>query len=94
MIYKGDNTAAFDSTFLTIHINNPDNLVISKADFRCGKILKSFENPTFPLEVNLTEEDTRQLTIQNNCYLAVYDEQGRKRTCEGTITFSAKGCCV
>jgi hypothetical protein len=89
-IYKGDNTEAFDNKFLTIDVENINNLTISKAEFRCGKIIKTFKNPTFPIDINLTEIETKMLQTSNNCYLAIYDEKGRKKTCEGTIRIDAK----
>ena len=86
-ITRGDNTAAFGGTFLTISLNNTTGLAISKAEFACGAIRLSFENPVFPLTINLTEEQTSQLCCKNDCFLAVWDSEGRKRTCEGTLTF-------
>lgn len=93
-IYKKDDTNAFDQKFLRIELENPSNLKILKAEFRCGKILKIFTDPKFPLDVDLTNEETDQLSYSNTCYLAVYDEFGRKRTCEGSFSFPAKGAVV
>lgn len=90
MIYKGDNTSAFDSKFLTIELENLNNLKVSKAIFVCGKIKKTYNKPEFPLEVVLNETETAQLYYHNDAYLIVYDEQGRKLTCDGCISFSAK----
>ena len=78
-ITRGDNTAAFGGTFLTISLNNTTGLAISRAEFACGAIRLSFENPVFPLTINLTEEQTSQLCCKNDCFLAVWDEEGRKR---------------
>ena len=90
MLYRGDDTNAFGGKFITINLDNAEGLNISKAEFRCAAILKTFENPTFPLEVNLSSEETSQLTGHNSCYLAIYDEHGRKHTCEGVLTFESK----
>ena len=90
IIYTKDDTNAFDNNFLTIELENATGLAISKAEFRCGKIFKTFENPMFPLTVNFSSEETELLNYTNACYLAVYDEQGRKRTCEGHIIFNAR----
>lgn len=90
-IFRGDNTSAFGTTFITINIRNPYGLEISKALFRCGELVKEFENPVFPLYVNFTEEETKQLAFNNVCYLAVWDTMGRKRTCEGHLKFKTKG---
>lgn len=86
-ITRGDNTAAFGGTFLTISLRNTTGLNISRAEFACGSIRLSFENPVFPLTINLSEQQTAQLCGKNDCFLAVWDEQGRKRTCEGTLSF-------
>lgn len=90
-IYRGDNTEAFGSKFLLIDIENPNALVISKAEFRCGDVLKEFLNPIFPIEVSLNEKETETLQRTNYGYLAVYDEKGRKKTLEGSVSFNAKG---
>lgn len=90
MLYRGDDTDAFNGKFITIELENAENLIISKAEFKCGTILKTFENPLFPLQVSLSAEETAQLNYTNNCYLALYDEEGRKRTCAGTITITSK----
>lgn len=102
-IFCNDDTGAFGQTLLTIDLYNPSNFKISKAEFRCGKVLKVFSQPVFPLKINLTAEETSQLshintTIQpvlsNPCYLAVYDEEGRKKTLDGSITLGVRKCVV
>lgn len=89
-IFKGDSTAAFGNTFLTININNPDNFVISKAIFVCGCIKKTFNNPEFPLRVNFSSQETQKLSANNVGYLVVYDEVGLQKTCTGNIKFKAQ----
>ena len=90
-IYKGDNSGAFNANFITIKASIPDGWTVSKAKFKCGPLpVMTFENPQFPLIVNLSSQQTRQLSQQNICYLAVYDEEGRKLTCKGSVTFVAK----
>ena len=90
-IYSGDNTGAFGNNFITIRANIPDGHVISMAKFKVGNLpVMSFPNPEFPLIINLTSAQTRQLQQQNTCYLAVYDELGRKATCKGSLTFVTK----
>lgn len=86
----GDNTGAFGGTFLTISLNNNtgEQITVSKAVFACGSVRVEFKNPVFPLVVNLTEEQTEKLNCKNTCYLAVWDDQGRKRTCEGSLSFN------
>ena len=90
-IYKGDDSAAFGKNFITIRANIPEGHTVTMAKFKCGTLpVMTFPNPTFPLVVNLTPAQTRQLQQQNTCYLAVYDSEGRKATCKGTLTFVAK----
>lgn len=89
-LYKGDDTNAFDAKFLTIELENAQGLQISKAVFKCGTILKEFENPTFPLSIDLCCEETLRLNCSNTCYLAIYDDKGRKRTCSGSLCLIAK----
>lgn len=89
-IFKGDNTAAFGNDFIKISIDNPAGYIISKAIFVCGCLKKTFDNPQFPIYINLTSEETSMLRGANVCYLVVYDGLGRQKTCNGTLTFNAK----
>ena len=89
-VFKGDNTGAFGNNFITIELENPLGYTISKAEFVCGCFRKVFENPTFPLIINFTEEESKKFNFKNTCYLIVWDELNRQKTCEGTLTFEAK----
>lgn len=92
-IYQGDNTAAFGGNFLTIRLVLPEGQEmppISKVELKIGCICKTFENPVFPLTVNLTEEETLKLQAVNTAYLAVWDNEDRKKTCQGKITFKTE----
>ena len=90
-IYKGDDTAAFGNTLLTINATIPEGRVVSKAKVKIGNLpVMTFSNPVFPLKINLTSSQTRQLSTQTECYMAVYDEEGRKATCKGVLKFVAK----
>lgn len=90
-MYRGDNSAFAGAEYIRIELENNANVTISKAEFRSGKVLKTFENPLFPLIVNFDEEES--MLLDNNAigYLAVYDELGRKRTVKGYISFKTKG---
>ena len=89
MIYRGDDTDAFDNEFITVELDEaPEG--ITKAEFRAGNVLKEYENPTFPLPISLTSAETMSLREENCCYLAIYDSEGRKWTCEGTLSFSTQ----
>lgn len=89
MIFQGDNTAAFGGNFLTINISSESGIVptITRAELKIGCICKTFNNPTFPMTINLTEEETAKLSATNTVYMAVWDANGRKKTCQGTISF-------
>lgn len=89
-VYKGDNTGAFGNSFITIDFENPENYVVSKAMFICGCLKKPIPNPQFPVILNFTEEESKRFNFKNTCYLVVWDEQGRQKTCEGTLTFEAE----
>ena len=90
MVRKGDDTNAFDFGFLTVELNNPEGYTITKAEIRIGVLTKTIENPDFPLDISLTREETSMLSeCGNQCYMAIYDDQDRKYTCEGTLSFKA-----
>ena len=89
-IYKGDDTGAFGNNFITINLDNPLEFPISKAIFSCGCITKSYTNPTFPLIINLNSEETEKLRASNVCYLIVFDQFGKQKTCQGTLKFNAQ----
>ena len=91
VVYKGDDTGAFSNNLLTIRANIPEGQTVSKAKLKIGSLpVMTFDAPTFPIVVNLTPAQTRQLQQQNTVYMAVFDELGRKATCRGTVTFVAK----
>ena len=89
-IFKGDDTSAFGTSFITIYLDNPAGFEISKAIFVCGCLKKTYENPSFPLVINFTSEETSKMRGSNVCYLVVYDSEGRQKTCQGTLTFDAQ----
>lgn len=89
-LYRSDDTDAFGSSFITINIETEVNVTITKAVFQCGTIKKVFDDPVFPLSIELTSQETKSLPANNLCYLAVYDENGKKRTCEGSLQFSTQ----
>lgn len=89
-IFKGDNSGAFGQDFITINLNNPYGYPISKAIFVCGCLQKTFQNPQFPLVINFTSQETSNFNSLNTCYLVVFDQQGRQKTCQGNLTFKAQ----
>lgn len=89
--YKGDDFDAFDQEWAKIELDFPEDWIISKADFKVGNLpVMRFNNPIFPLDVNLTSEQTTNLKDVNTCYMAIYDDLGRKQTLEGSWTFQAE----
>lgn len=87
-IRKGDDTDAFDFGFLTINLENASEYIITKAEVKIGNLLKIINNPVFPLQISLNRLETEKLNEQNNmCYMAIYDIQGRKYTCKGSLSF-------
>lgn len=90
-IYKGDDTGAFGQNFLKVNLSVPTGHAVSKAEIKIG-ILEPIiiNNPDFPLVINLTSEQTSLLMNKNDVYMAVYDEEGRKATCKGVVTFNAR----
>lgn len=94
-LYQGDNLQAFDGRPIevTIQLDDGEEMpVINKAIFviNSGDIVKTFNNPTFPLEIELNEAETSKLSYRNFANLIVYDSQNRKLTCDGTLNFIAK----
>lgn len=89
-IYMGDNTGAFGNNFITINLENPLGYQITKAVFVCNCLTKTFENPQFPLTVNFDSSETAKLRSSNTCFLVVFDELGRQKTCTGNLTFKAQ----
>lgn len=89
--YKGDDFDAFDQEWAQIELDFPEDWIISKAEFKVGNLpVMRFTDPVFPLDVNLTSEQTVNLKDVNTCYMAIYDDLGRKQTLSGSWTFQAE----
>ena len=88
-LVRGDDSQAFGQNLLRITLSDPDHLLdrhsISKCEIRfSGCVAKVFENPEFPLVINLTSEESNKLQAGDNmAVMAVWDEEGRKVTPEG-----------
>ncbi|MCR5261960.1 MAG: hypothetical protein K6C94_09010 [Candidatus Gastranaerophilales bacterium] len=89
-IFKGDNLQAFNGQPFKIEFDA--DLPVSKAALviNNGIIIKEFENPSSPLLVELDENDTAKLSASNQAHFVVWDSNGRKRTCDGVLNFTAK----
>lgn len=89
-LYRGDDTNAFGKEFLTIELENEKEFIVTKAEFQCGTLLRVLENPVFPIQIALDRAETKQLRNENLCYLRVYDENGLRETCEGTLVIETQ----
>lgn len=89
VIYKGDDMGAFGGS-ITVNLNNPDNYTITRVEFQCGCFYRSIENPVFPLVFKPTREDTARFGTSNICYLRVYDSNGLRETCKGSMDVRAQ----
>ena len=89
----GDDTHSFGQDFLEIEADFPDETWagrVTEAHVKIGNLpVMIFQNPDFPITVNLTSAQTAMLKNKNECYMAVFDENGLKQTCEGQLTFPA-----
>lgn len=89
--YRGDDWDAFGQEWVEIRLDVPANWTISKAEFKVGNLpVMTFINPQFPKVVSLDASQTQNLKDINVCYLAIYDELGRKQTLDGSWTFETK----
>lgn len=90
-IFRGDSTDSFGRHWLTIEADYPSDWVISRAEFAVGNLpVMIFDDPEFPLTVDLSSSQTILLKDINTCYLSLYDENGLKQTCEGTFIFETR----
>ncbi len=89
--YKGDDFNAFGQEWALVEVDIPEDWIVTKAELRIGNLPKmTFNNPVFPFPVNLESYQTSNLKDINECHLAIYDEEGRKLTLEGSWTFVAE----
>ena len=88
---RGDDWNAFGQEWALIEADIPEDWVVSKAVFKVGNLAPiTFENPVFPIPFSLESYQTIDLKDVTTCYLAIYDEQGRKQTLEGSWTFETE----
>jgi len=88
-VFKTDDMGAFGGK-ITVNINNPNDYEITRAEFQCGCYYQSVDNPVFPLVFKPTREDTAKFNNVNICYLRVYDSNGLRQTCKGSMTIPAQ----
>ena len=85
---RGDDWNAFGEEWALIEADIPEDWVVTKAEFKVGDLPKmTFLNPVFPIPVSLEGYQNKNLKDVVSCYLAIYDEEGRKKTLDGSWTF-------
>ena len=82
MLVRTDDTGAFgQDELLRINFSVPEGQTVNKAILYCGENLKlEFPEPTSPIRVNLTSEQTAILKDNNCCNLVLYDGENRQLT--------------
>lgn len=90
-LFRCDDTDAFNQNWLTIEADYPQDWIVSMAEFKVSNLPSMFfEDPEFPLMINLSSAQTALLKDTNSCYLTLYDTEGRRQTCEGTFIFETR----
>jgi hypothetical protein len=89
-ITRGDYLENLITIYLENHLEDVQ-LPFVTAIFQCGSMQRVINNPVFPLQISFTEEESLKLQQTNVCYLAVIDSAGKKRTCDGSLTFNTRG---
>lgn len=87
-ITQGDDTGAFGNTWLNIELSEiPEGYSVKKLKLIFGAVDKDYNNPEFPLAVNLTAAETKILRCGvNTGYVICYDQNNNPQTCEGSFT--------
>jgi hypothetical protein len=90
-MYRHDNLQAFDGAPIEVEFDT-EGKEVSRALFviNDGAIVKEYQNPTSPINVELDETDTGKLQHDNVGKLILFDSQGRKMTCDGELRFVAE----
>lgn len=98
-IFRGDNTAANGGKFITIEVDNEEQVPFSKLIFSVndGLITKPFTDEethftalTTELVVNFTSEETWRMPEKCKGNLVTYDMNGLQQTCEEVCTWTTK----
>lgn len=85
MLVRTDDTGAFkdpsDEKFLKVNFTIPEGQTCNKAVLVIGGNLRlEFDNPTSPIETELTGTQTAILRDNNCCDIELYDGANRKIT--------------
>ena len=90
-IPKGVDTNALGGYWFTLNVDTselPEGQTISKVEVVCEPLVIPIVVQSFPIEVNLTVEQTRQLKIgKNTVYLYGYDGNNRRFKFDGKFEF-------
>lgn len=90
-IFKGDDSDAFGRNL--IRVNAPKGIeegLISKCIFQCGCYQQVIDTPTFPFYLNIPSEGSKKLSYANECYLQLFDKEGKRITLKGNLTILAE----
>lgn len=92
VIAKGDDLTAFGRQPIKIEITAELAEYITqfledlhKIVIRIGTIYKEYVEPTFPIDLTITAEESQQLSEENQAYLVAFDKTGQRLTLEGAI---------
>lgn len=92
--FQGDNFQAFNLPPITIDLEDEqDKEECSKAYvvFNDGILVKEYSlekgDLIFPLEVEITEQESKKLPLNVYVNLIVIDKQNRPKTCDGVLKF-------
>lgn len=83
-VVKKDSTSAFGKKFIIIEApdNVPEGYEISKMVVQIGPILKTYtgEDLTFPVEVKLSADESKELNSLNDVNILFYDQNNEPST--------------
>ncbi len=84
-ITKGDTLP----DFISIDIKNDTNVVINKMIVQIGVIQREYINPTFPVLLSFTSDESKLFSHKNTVDVAVFHGNGIKQTAKGVAEFYA-----
>lgn len=80
-IIKYDSSAAFGNCLFKINRPEiPEGTTISRISAQIGPLTKSYDNPSFPIKVQLTKQESAQLDHENPVNILVFDGDGNPQT--------------
>ena len=89
--YRGDDFDAFDQNWAQIVVDIPESWDVSRAEIKIGNLpVMTIVEPQFPMYISLDSSQTANLKDVSVCYMALFDQFGRKQTLEGSWTFTTK----